>query len=345
MYVCGMQKIFSHIAYLLTKHECVILPGVGAFIVYYSATKYTEGGEVLIAPQRTLGFNPELQHNDGLLAGSLMRAEQISYEEANRLVLQFCQEFNDTLISKGSFRIPLVGMFSRTDETLLFTPAKTELSTNALLYGFTNFHIPLLSELEASRPVYFEKEVKKAPVILFNKRVWKTIGVAAAAVVGMLLLSTPIDDIQVPTQYAAVLSPFSTEQSKTSKAGPVLSGELKNRLVVSGASSDTVRKKDDFVLKIDTVKPDTISPVLKMASEKAYYYIVISSFPSQKDADKALATLRETFKNAEILEGKDRYRIYVTKYEDKNEAERFLSEFRKSNPKHEDAWLLTQRPK
>ncbi len=50
-----------------------------------------------------------------------------------------------------------------------------------------------------------------------------------------------------------------------------------------------------------------------------------------------------TFPTAAIVETTDRYRIYVSSFNDKIQAETFLDGFRKENPKYETAWLYSKR--
>ena len=74
-----MLTILPHIEYLIRNNDCVIVPGFGAFISHIVPASLGEDG-LLTAPCRLLGFNEALQHNDGLLANSLMRKSGVSYD-------------------------------------------------------------------------------------------------------------------------------------------------------------------------------------------------------------------------------------------------------------------------
>ena len=72
-----MFSITEHIEYLMTRHDCVAIPGWGAFIANYNIARYDEEREVMEHPCRTLGFNAGVDHNDGLLVNSIMRSASV----------------------------------------------------------------------------------------------------------------------------------------------------------------------------------------------------------------------------------------------------------------------------
>ena len=90
-----MKNIFSHIAYLLTKHECVIIPGFGALVHSNVPAKDTMDEDIFSPPFILLGFNSELKHNDGILADSIKKEQKISYNEASKIVSDFSVKLND----------------------------------------------------------------------------------------------------------------------------------------------------------------------------------------------------------------------------------------------------------
>ena len=62
-----MISLARHIELLLLEHDCVIVPGLGGFIANHTEARYTGDEEHLfLPPYRTIGFNQQLQVNDGL---------------------------------------------------------------------------------------------------------------------------------------------------------------------------------------------------------------------------------------------------------------------------------------
>ena len=68
-----MIELAKHIEVLLLENDCVIVPGLGGFIAHYRSCVYNEDTGEFCPPARTIGFNPQLVMNDGLLVQSYMQ--------------------------------------------------------------------------------------------------------------------------------------------------------------------------------------------------------------------------------------------------------------------------------
>ncbi|MCL1934142.1 MAG: SPOR domain-containing protein [Candidatus Azobacteroides sp.] len=157
-----MQTVPFHIAYLLTRHECVVVPGLGAFVVSSSDRETANRWGILSPPTRFLEFNPEIKHNDGLLADSITKEKEFAYKEANLLIAQYVNNILHTLDEGKKVRIPGVGTLYSEDNKPLFHPDKT-LSCNALNYGLTGFSLPFLRDVK--------QQVKNHP----ENKIWASI--------------------------------------------------------------------------------------------------------------------------------------------------------------------------
>ena len=62
-----MIELARHIEILLLENDCVIVPELGGFIAHYQPAYYAESDNIYFPPMRTIGFNPQLTMNDGLL--------------------------------------------------------------------------------------------------------------------------------------------------------------------------------------------------------------------------------------------------------------------------------------
>ena len=85
-------------------HECVVVPGFGAFMLNHESARYDAKTQRFLPPSRTLGFNPEVRHNDALLLGSISRREGVSLENArllplNRLSLTLLTILSQSVVS------------------------------------------------------------------------------------------------------------------------------------------------------------------------------------------------------------------------------------------------------
>ena len=70
-----MISLGKHIEILLWEHDCVIVPGLGAFIANHASACYNENGDnMFLPPYRNVCFNQSLATNDGLLVQAYMSA-------------------------------------------------------------------------------------------------------------------------------------------------------------------------------------------------------------------------------------------------------------------------------
>ena len=66
------------------RNDCVVIPQWGAIIAQQEEPRF-ENGRVMPA-RRYFTFNAQVDHNDGLIASSLMRRHGITYDQAMREV-------------------------------------------------------------------------------------------------------------------------------------------------------------------------------------------------------------------------------------------------------------------
>jgi hypothetical protein len=326
-----MQLLHFHIAYLLTRHECVIIPGLGAFVVSPLPASRQEETGVFLPPVQSVGFNPEIKHNDGLLAHSVAKEKNCSYEEAVLLIKQCVTRWTDQLTAAKTVTIPWLGSLSLSDDnTILFTPAP-HLSCDALNFGFNNFYLPDLSELNISQERL--EDERNRPVIPLHsyRKIATWTGSVAATLLALFLVATPLN--KMPEQHSQNASFLSLPASYQSPA-----------------PEEAIRETDiqnDSTLPVSAaVQPVQDTTVIQMApvdQADTYYYIVIASLPTRQIAKQKLSEIQDTgFPQAAIINQSDKHRIYVRQFEQKTEAVSYLDQFRRNHPKYATAWLLRQ---
>ena len=74
--------IKQYIKELLYVHECVTVPGFGAFLTQSNRASVDYELGNFEPPKKIIAFNILLKNNDGILANHLAKKEQISYEKA-----------------------------------------------------------------------------------------------------------------------------------------------------------------------------------------------------------------------------------------------------------------------
>jgi len=325
-----MQSSVSfHIAYLLTQHECVIVPGFGAFVVSLSNREKTVGGKrALSPPQNFLGFNSEIKHNDGLLANSIAQEMNTSFREATLLIEQYVKDILQCLNDGKKVHIPWVGDLYLKDNKKIFQSDKI-LSCNASNYGLNGFLLPYVEDIQPETSSDSEEKSKELIWIPISRKFIAYTGSIAAAILAMFIIPTPLNNDRLDsthTQYASLIN-VSTQQTTPN------ANETKD---VSETEIPTPETSPPS--KAETPLPEVASPVRTVTF---HYYIIVASLPDQLSAKKDLAEFQSKgFKNAAILFSDKRYRIYTNRFENKAEAEKFLIKFREDYPEQTKAWVL-----
>lgn len=348
-----MQNVFVHLAYLLTEHNCVIIPGFGGFVVHREKSHYLDEECIFTAPAHTVGFNDRLIHNDGLLINSLMSADQIDYPTAVATLERLTEEIKQNLSNYGEVTFPHIGKLSVTSEGNYRFDMAAETPVNASSYGLTDVYLPLLSELEAASETK-ETERKRSDdtiMIPISKRFVKTVASAAAIVVFVLMISTPIDNTSAPKQYASVIESgisIPPVQLKEPEA-PVQTDGVESREEAVAATEEekeipATTEPEQTLLPTPDTAPQPAAQPAEEATHTRSYYIIVAGTPSKSKAESLLSSIRTALlPQAEIIERNNMSRIYIARFSDKKAAEDYLEDFREQNPKYKDAWLLSVR--
>ncbi len=197
-----MISLARHIELLLLEHDCVIVPGLGGFIASHATAQLDNSNETLfLPPYRTIGFNQQLQMNDGLLVQSYMTAYDASYPAA---YLQMEKEVELMLIAldqEGTYDLQGVGTLTKSlNQNITFTSVESGMLTPSL-YGLYSFEMKTLSAIQKEREINeslsaasmqvnagnatkaSEDENSKKDVVIHLRRRWIDFSVSAAAAV------------------------------------------------------------------------------------------------------------------------------------------------------------------
>lgn len=113
-----------HILYLIVRHDCVILPGFGAFIVERIPARIDSATRTVYPSETRIGFNSELTDDDGLLIHSIARRGRLPYQDSRRIVEHSIKSFLERLTAGEIVDLAGIGCFRLIEEDRkLFTPA------------------------------------------------------------------------------------------------------------------------------------------------------------------------------------------------------------------------------
>lgn len=195
---------------LLLEHDCVIIPGFGGFISNHREAQYEEDGGMLMPPSRTIGFNQQLQINDGLLAQSYMSAYDASYPAAQLQMEKDIEAMSQELELNGFYDLVSIGRLTKgMGSGISFDTSAPSILTPSL-YGLESFSMQPVKEIVKKREIEArmqaasigiseekhedagkndENDTKKGIVIKLSPRMME-VGVSVAAAILLFFITS-----------------------------------------------------------------------------------------------------------------------------------------------------------
>lgn len=332
-----MISIIEHIEYLIVRHDCVIVPGIGALIAHHTPARIDMELGCIFPPKRTVAFNPALTHNDGLLTASVARRHSLSYDRAAEVVADNTSAMLAQLDSDGETGLGHIGVLSRGQEgELCFEPFDgLKLSHRYALLSATPARRPAPTQESAPASVpattLSDDEVRAYLGLSSTPRrvLRSTMRVAAilAIVVMMgLTLTTPlIDDHAVRASMAPrIVTP---EVDPAVDALAFADRQSAQQLSIALPDSATATA---------TVAPSAFDALRRNPADR--YFVVVASFPTRTQAFDFVATAGDS-RHLAILSDDSRHRVYAATGTTLEQARRPLADhdFMKAYPQ---AWIL-----
>lgn len=317
-----MIDLSSHIEFLLLRHDCVVVPGFGAFLVHESPAFYDDAAGLFMPPSRSLGFNPAVNHNDGLLIESVARKEGIGLEAALQNVQCEVSAFRHQLSEARELPIGSLGMISIGSEpdALLFEPA-TDSSVSLRFSGLQSVNLrPLVETRIESVPEQIEEDDKRRPS-LFTLPLRIAASVISLLVLCGILYSTTNLVENGGRNFASLDSGLS---DKVGAVFPV--SEEKQCLSHEIALNIALPKVDEEVPAADSA--------LSHPSVLGRYLLVVGSFTSSRDAERHISYIGE--KSLSVLEMDGRFRIFESSFDSYGDA---LSQADKIRDRFPNVWI------
>ena len=163
-----MIELARHIEILLLENDCVIVPELGGFIAHYQPAYYAESDNIYFPPMRTIGFNPQLTMNDGLLVQSYMQVHHTDFPDATRMIEQEVEELKDTLYKDGHVQLYGIGDLHYTIHNSYEFRPNEEGILSPYLYGFSSLSISPLSEnnstIASTKDMVLKPQKEKAAI-------------------------------------------------------------------------------------------------------------------------------------------------------------------------------------
>lgn len=355
-----MIELSQHIEALLTENDCVIIPEFGGFVAHHSKAKWIGEENLFLPPTRTIGFNPQLKLNDGLLVQSYMRVYDTDFSDAAKRLEKTVDELINTLREEGKAEIHGVGEISLSiHNTYEFHPNEDGVLTPEL-YGLSSFDIRKLKDIRAVAKASTEKTLiakkphKNVYEIRINRSLLRNMVATAAAVLLFFFLSTPLENTYIEENgYAQLLSTdlFDNIKDQSAATSLICQNQKKENTVTYNRKINLKPK----VVKVEKVCKPAVQAqtdnkvvekevqVIKPIESNKAFNIIIASVNNRQDAQKAVESLKtEGFSDACVIERDNRIRVCLASFSNQTEAYNQLKQV-KLNETYKDAWLLTNK--
>lgn len=328
---CMKLELHEHISRLLYDHECVIIPGFGAFLTRYYSAEVNHATYMMRPPSRRVYFNSSIRDNDGLLAKSISYLEQINYKQAQEFIAKSSAEWS--LALKGGTKLSLTGigrLYMDDANRLQFAPS-LEINYQRSSYGLSIFRAPAIQR-EAEIRKTITKAIEKHVVIEHPETKEKKVAgwASVAAMLGPVLLATAIGysyftTAPQPLESVASFNPLSFSRSISDvNATPALEEEV---------TTETNTPNTDEVNK-EVAEPNITAPVKEISAPvqmTGQYHIVVGSFKEQINANNYITELQAKGYEAYLAEGDNSFsRVAIGNFSNEAEARNALNGIRQN---------------
>ena len=314
------MQLEVHIANLLYRYQCVVVPGFGAFLSQIKSASLQRDSNTFYPPFKELSFNARLSTNDGLLVSHIAQSDGDSYEKTLERVITQSQQWKETLESGEPLKLSSLGTFRLNREgKMVFEP---DTRTNYLMssYGLS----PVIGN-----PVV--REVLKEEVAELEERIPFTITPEARNKKGL----RPV------LKYAAVvLLAFATGLSSYS----IYERQLTATAVAHEEAQKEVSRQiqEATFFNTDPVELPSVSLEITQKTE-AIHHVIGGAYRFRDNADKRIRELIRKGYPAHYL-GQNDYGLHhvaFASFSNPEEALDNLKEIRRLESP--DAWLLSKR--
>jgi CCDC81-like prokaryotic HU domain 1/CCDC81-like prokaryotic HU domain 2/SPOR domain len=209
-------NVAHYISELLFHHDCVVLPGFGAFVSTYMPARIHPTQHTFTPPGKQIVFNKHLHQNDGLLAQTIASESACTFDEAMKAISLFAETVSSKLKAGEKAELHNIGILSLDPEGNTCFESYPEINFLIDSFGLGTFQsMPVIREqiTEKRKPV--ERVIQPVEEALVSekgkvipiteersgrRRVW----VAAAILLPLILLSAFFIGNQNPNGIAGI---------------------------------------------------------------------------------------------------------------------------------------------
>lgn len=339
-----MKALTTYIEFLLMTRHYAFVPGIGGFMLHEEDSMMLRGGR-LMPQHRMLKFNRFMDHDDGMLCNIIMQAEGLSYDDANAAISMHVSALLNRVQHEGRCQMGHMGYLFFDNDCHIAFIAADQMNGDPTNYGLPTINTRTWQEVESERNAALHPEEHLAPVVeLKHKRssevielpkVWLRRAAIVLLVITFFFANFIIGHDNASDQQFANILDTKTLTRTFNTLDPQSWDESWETANVDSLIAETLKPSE-------TLEPSEKAETIAPAPEKQYL-IIVGSCTTLEDADYQVKRLgKKGYHNLSILPKDDRYRIFISSFDVKAEAEAYLEELRQTSS-FADAWLLAVR--
>lgn len=327
------MSITDHIQYLVSRHDCVVVAGLGAFVAQYEPARLSSDGLMLMPPCRTLVFNSMISHDDGLLVGSVARREGVSYDSAKDIVARDVELLIRRIGMDGAVDIPRIGRLERNSGASLdFVPDNgRDAVANAVYAAMPALALPsaIQKDHQDETPRILEVDVTGniGDRIL---RGLKPVAKYAAAVAVLLAVGATLTTPALVDRRMVDQASLSIPEVKPAKTIVVKTPEVTEEPEMKVAEAEV---KAPEVIRVADLEAD---------AESYKCFVIVASCASRGEAERFIRQ-KKGAGSMNVLKSDGRYRVYTAVSNDYDAAFEFKSSDPETTSSHPQAWVYSRK--
>ena len=338
-----MKQIKPYISELLLEVDCVIIPGLGAFVANPESAKVDLRQHRFSPPSKEIGFNKNINRNDGLLADRIAEKETISYEQANTVIDDFVNDCLQRLQSGDKIVFDGIGLLSvDSASNMQFDPVN---SVNFLpeSFGLEAFHSPAIKrqsfekrveqEIIERSPIPIERSTVPGKGRVIPLKVYYSAAASVLLIAAFSWIYLNLDLMKGIDINYSDLNPFAVLDS-----GTYVERVNQTTEVEPEDGKDAIQEwLDEIPEEVKEVVPEVKEVVEKKIIKR--FHVIGGCFQVKSNAVRLQKKLERAGFESDFI-GKNRrglYRVSFGSYETRAEARKALRKIKRNNNKR--AWL------
>lgn len=313
------MNIICHIEQLLRAHVCVVVPGFGAFVASESHDVLDADSMTISAPQRSVMFNPELNHNDGLLAASIVRRDGLTFEKAMQRINDEVSLTHAMLRTTGFMKFGSLGEFHLNHDFLDFVPSQCD-NSSANPWSFLP-PLPLLTIEQAreKEPAVIVASPDKFYVPVSRNIFRVAASVAVVVALGLMLLSIPVN-----IDRSTVLASVFRSLGDSSEVADIHDGQAQltdgaDSLFPYGDADFSNSDVHEILIAVGHGNAGSETAEIPAPTVANPYRVIVASLATRAQAEKYMAEQGDPAMRVHDS-GEGRFRIYVAEANTLQEA-------------------------